>query len=157
LLAESDNKGIVHFAAYGEVIARLLRTIPHGAHVVADRAGSRTRYAEDLARLAAGASVKTLHEDQQRSTYLFSHDGRDAKVTFVTEAEERAFPTALASCFAKYLRELMLIPLNRWFCAQMPGLSPTAGYWLDGHRFLKEVRSLIETPGFPRDLLVRAR
>jgi ribonuclease HII len=157
LLATSHNKGVAHFRAYGEVIARLLRTMPHGAHLVADRAGSRMRYGEDLGKLVVGGTLTVLEEDERRSAYLIEHGGKTHKVTFVTEAEQRAFPTALASCFAKYLRELMLSVLNDWFCARMPGLSPTAGYWVDGHRFLDDVRSLIEKPGFPRDLLVRAR
>src|SRR5262245_798394 len=70
LLAATATKADGHLAASGEVIARLLRTLPHGPHAAADRAASRMRYATELARLVIGASVRTVHEDQQRSTYL---------------------------------------------------------------------------------------
>ena len=157
LLAATNNKGEAHFAAYGDVIARLLRTLPTGAHLVADRAGSRLRYADDMRDLLPEATVTILHEGERVSNYAIAIDERQIKLTFTVEAEDRAFPTALASCFAKYLRELMLVVLNRWFSARCPGLEPTAGYWVDGHRFLDDVASLIETPDFPRKLLIRDR
>jgi len=157
LLATTVNKGGAHFAAYGDVIARLLRTLPNGAHLVADRAGSRLRYADDMRLLLPEATVTIVGEDERVSTYAITIGDRAMKLTFTVEAEQRAFPTALASCFAKYLRELMLIVLNRWFRKKVPGLEPTAGYWVDGHRFLEDVRSLIETPGFPKKLLIRDR
>ena len=68
-----------------------------------------------------------------------------------------AFPTALASCAAKYFRELMLRPLNRWFAERVPGLRPTAGYYSDGRRFLADVGAIVEARGFPRARLIRSR
>lgn len=157
LLATTENKGEAHFAAYGDVIARLVRTLPNGAHLVADRAGSRLRYADDMRDLLPEAKIAIVKEEERISIYDVVIGERHVKLTFTVEAEDRAFPTALASCFAKYLRELMLEVLNRWFRARCPGLEPTAGYWVDGHRFLDDIRSLIETPGFPRKLLIRDR
>ena len=78
-------------------------------------------------------------------------------VTFAERAEDRAFPTALASCCAKYLRELMVTCINRWFQTRMPGLKPTAGYYVDGHRFLLDVQPQIEALQLPRHRLVRVR
>ena len=91
---------------------------------------------------------------QYRRTVLV---GGEIAVTFAERGEDRAFPTALASCFAKYLRELMVECINRWFCARVPGLQPTAGYFVDGHRFLDELTPHLATLAAPRERLVRVR
>ena len=78
-------------------------------------------------------------------------------VTFAERGEDRAFPTALASCLAKYLRELMVSVLNRWFGDRVPDLKPTAGYYVDGHRFLGDVEDHIRAQQLPRGRLVRVR
>jgi ribonuclease HII len=156
-IAATESKARAHFQAYGEVISALLDVLPASGHLVADRAGGRMRYGRDLARLRPAANVRRLHEDARESSYEVLDAGKASRVTFAVEGEDRAFPTALASCMAKYLRELMVERINRWFVQRMPGLRPTAGYWQDGLRFLAEVGSLIETPGFPRGLLVRSR
>ena len=81
----------------------------------------------------------------------------DGAAAVTERAEDRAFPTALASCFAKYLRELMVESLNRWFQSQVPDLKPTSGYYVDGHRFLDDVAEQIEALALPRHRLVRVR
>ena len=78
-------------------------------------------------------------------------------MTFTERGEDRSFPTALASCFAKYLRELMVHVLNQWFIARVPGLLPTAGYYSDGHRFLQDLEPHLPALQLPRDRLVRVR
>ena len=65
--------------------------------------------------------------------------------------------TQVASCFAKYVRELMVHVLNDWFCARVPGLSRTAGYYVDGHRFLAELEPHLQALAVPRERLVRVR
>lgn len=156
-IADTDNKAKTHLRAYSEVIGRLIARIPPGGHLVADRAGGRMRYQRTLAQLVPGRRVAILSEDARASCYELSDAHGKVRVTFAVEGEGRAFPTALASCIAKYVRESLLIVLNRWFCARVPGLAPTAGYFVDGMRFLAEAGSLIEAEGFPRQMLVRAR
>jgi hypothetical protein len=82
---------------------------------------------------------------------------REVTVTFAERGEDRAFPTALASCFAKYLRERMVGCLNQWFAARVPGLQPTAGYYVDGHRFLDQIEPHLAALAVPRQRLVRVR
>jgi hypothetical protein len=159
LIADTDNKSRAHFAAYGDVLARVLARVPDGVqgHVVADRCGGRAHYAADLARLCPGATITVLREEAAVSTYRVERPGGAITVTFAERGEDRAFPTALASCFAKYLRELMVECINRWFCARVPGLQPTAGYHTDGHRFLAEVAPHLPVLSAPRERLVRVR
>ncbi len=159
LIADTDNKSRAHFHAYGDVLARLLQRLPPdgGGHVVADRCGGRMHYSADLRRLCPDADVEVMREEPAVSSYRLHRGGGTAMVTFAERGEDRAFPTALASCFAKYLRELMVECLNRWFCARVPGLQPTAGYFTDGHRFLAQLTPHLTALALPRECLVRVR
>jgi ribonuclease HII len=162
LIADTDNKSRAHLRAYSQVIAQLLDRwwttdgVERG-HLVADRCGGRMHYRDDLRALRPTASVETLDESPAVSSYRLRQDGREATVTFAERGEDRAFPTALASCFAKYLRELMVEVINRWFCARVPGLLPTAGYYVDGHRFLQDLEPYLQREALPRSRLVRVR
>lgn len=163
LIADTDNKSRAHFHAFAEVIGGLLGRIgddPGGdgrRHLVADRCGGRMHYGQDLRRLCPDAGVVVLDEQPACSSYRLERPAGDVTVTFAERGEDRAFPTALASCFAKYLRELMVECLNRWFCARVPGLAPTAGYFVDGHRFLDDLAPHAAALQVPRELLVRVR
>lgn len=163
LIADTDNKSRAHFRAYSEVIARLLGRVPEkfapGAygHLVADRCGGRMHYAHDLRQLRPDAVVETIDEQPAVSSYRMQIAAGEVRITFAEKGENRAFPTALASCFAKYLRELMVEAMNQWFCARVPGLVPTAGYYSDGHRFLGDVEPLLRDSALPRARLVRVR
>jgi hypothetical protein len=114
-------------------------------------------YGHDLRRLCPGAEVEVVREEPAVSAYRVHRGGGVVAVTFAERGEDRAFPTALASCFAKYLRELMVEVINEWFCARVPGLRPTAGYYVDGHRFLGELEPHLLTHALPRHRLVRVR
>lgn len=158
-IADTDNKSRAHFHAYAEVLGRLLAHVPEGqsGHVVADRCGGRMHYGHDLRRLCPGGTVEVVQEEPAVSSYRVRRAGGATTVTFAERGEDRAFPTALASCFAKYLRELMVECLNRWFCGRVPGLQPTAGYYVDGHRFLDQLAPLVADLALPRERLVRVR
>jgi ribonuclease HII len=157
LIADTDNKGRAHFHAYAEVLGRLLGRLPGSGHLVADRCGGRMHYRHDLARLRPGAHVEVVQEEPACSVYRLHEGAGTITVTFAERGEDRAFPTALASCFAKYLRELMVHVLNGWFAARVPGLQPTAGYFTDGHRFLGDLESHLQRLRVPRERLVRVR
>jgi len=64
-------------------------------------------------------------------------------VTFQPEAEAAHLPVALASTFAKYVRELAMARLNRYFNALDPELKPTAGYTTDARRWLADAEGLL--------------
>ncbi|MBL8737255.1 MAG: hypothetical protein JNL12_12565 [Planctomycetes bacterium] len=159
LIADTDNKSRAHFHAYAEVLARLLGRMPSDVdgHLVADRCGGRMHYATDLRRLVPTARLEVVHEEPASSSYRLRRGEHTTTVTFAERGEDRAFPTALASCFAKYLRELMVECLNRWFQVRVPGLEATAGYYVDGHRFLEAVQGQVEALALPRHRLVRVR
>ncbi len=64
---------------------------------------------------------------------------------------------ALSSMVSKYVRELMMRRLNRYFAGRMPALKPTAGYPVDAARFLDDTRDLRRREGIRDDLFIRAR
>lgn len=157
LIEDTDNKSRAHFQAYSRVIAELLAVLPGGAHLVADRCGGIVHYMPSLRRSYPAATVRVLDESPALSRYEIDTRTGPVRVTFAARGEDHSFPTALASCMAKYVRELMLCLLNRWFEARVPGLRPTAGYYTDGHRFLADIGALIERRDFPRARLIRSR
>lgn len=157
LIARTDNKSRAHFEAFARVLGRILEVLPGGAHLVADRCGGIRHYVPGFRRAWPGVEVTVLHEDPDVSSYRIATPRGPVRVTFAVQGEERAFPTALASCTAKYVREVMLSCLNRWFCGHLPEVRPTAGYSRDGRRFLRDVAPLIERIGLPRSRLVRLR
>jgi len=157
LIADTDNKSRAHFRAYSEVLARVLEILPGHGHLVADRCGGRMHYAGDLQKLRPGANVETVSEAPGASAYRIRRGDDDVTVTFAEKGEDRSFPTALASCLAKYMRELMVRLLNDWFCERIPGLKPTAGYYVDGHRFLADVDPHLGKLRLDRRRLVRVR
>jgi ribonuclease HII len=156
-IAGTDNKGHTHLDAYASVIRALLRRIPAGAHLVADRCGGRIHYRTSLGEAWPGARVRTLREGDELSAYRIEAEAGTFRVTFAVQGEDRSFPTALASCLAKYLRELLISVLNAWFQARVPELVPTAGYYTDGKRFLRDIDELVRRDGLPLDRLVRVR
>lgn len=167
LITETDNKSHAHFHAYSAVIAELLQVVEDKAlkgeaHLVADRCGGRFRYLAGLRKHLPGRQIRVLEEHPEFSSYLIPRQDTDGgkapvRISFAARGEDRAFPTALASCVAKYVRELMMECLNRWFGQRLPGLRRTAGYYVDGHRFLEEVESITRSQGFPMEWLRRIR
>ncbi|MGE3171880.1 MAG: hypothetical protein AB7O97_04590 [Planctomycetota bacterium] len=157
LIADTDNKSRAHFRAYAEVLSRLLDAVPGSGHLVADRCGGRMHYRRDLELLRPGVRVEVVQEEPAASVYRLGSGDEIVQVTFAEKGDDRSFPTALASCFAKYLRELMVHVLNDWFCERVPGLKRTAGYYVDGHRFLAELEPHMPALAVRRELLVRVR
>ena len=123
--------------------------------VVVERQGGRTRYAHGLGRALAGSTVQGVAETATLSRYLVSRGGSSLTVSFAVEADGRFLAVALASMVAKYVRELLMQRLNRFFGGQMTGLKPTAGYFTDGRRYGTEITPVIQRLHLASNDLVR--
>ncbi len=110
------------------------------ARIVCDQLGGRTQYEDLLTRELPGARVAPLAESDQRSRYSLSEK---AIIQFMPEAESAHLPVALASMVAKLTRELAMRWFNRYWCARVPELKPTAGYSTDARRWLDEMREVL--------------
>jgi len=127
--------------------------------LVVDRQGGRAHYGPILAQGLSDARVSLVEETDGRSAYRLERvgGGAGADVLFVEKAERHSFAVALASCLAKYARELSMEAFNGWFGALQPGLKPTAGYATDGRRWLNDAGQALSKAGLERDLIVRRR
>lgn len=131
-----------------------------GVTIFVDRQGGRQHYLSTLERVFPTAvDKKILAEGPGHSGYRLKIDGRILEIHFRRSAEDTHLPVALASMISKYLRELFMLLLNRYWGDRVDGadLKPTAGYYTDGKRFLADIDQARATSAVPGDLLVRSR
>lgn len=125
--------------------------------IIIDRQGGRSHYAAVLSKMFPDLEVRILREDDKDCSYQLSRASKSMKLHFVVKADDNFMPVALASMASKYLRELMVGEINSYFVKQIPDLKPTAGYWQDGLRFIKQLRENQEPITFDDKLLIRTR
>lgn len=155
-VAELDNKAAVLFEACIEVLRRAAPSDGEGSAVL-DRHGGRSRYLALLHESFPTAWVWVVGESERLSVYRIEEEAMGLEVCFEVEAERRHIAVALASMVSKYLRELFMEQLNRYWTARCPGLAPTSGYWTDGTRFLAEVVPFLEDGGLAIETMRRMR
>ncbi len=154
----ADSKAAVNLSQALRLADEVWKRWPAASpRVVIDRQSGRSRYARDLSCRWPEAEITVIAESERFSRYEIHQNGQSMAISFVTEADSNHLPVALASMTAKYLRELLMARLNRYFCRQLPELKPTAGYMQDGRRYLKEIHGLLNDLGVDRTLLVRDR
>ena len=128
-----------------------------------DKQGGRDHYTGLLLQSFPDAELKVMLESAEMSSYLLTEQprpgfaGRRTLICFREKGETAFLPTALASMMCKYLRELCMHSFNRWWCEQITGLRPTAGYYGDGERWLTDVTPHLGRLGIRREMLVRVR
>ena len=127
------------------------------ARVHVDRQGGRMRYLPALQRTFPHCQFKVLEEGDACSDYVVCQGPRSMRITFAVQAEQQHLPVALASMVCKYVRELMMELLNRFWQARVEGLAPTAGYYTDGRRFFGQIRQAMTDLNVDQALLYRSR
>jgi hypothetical protein len=136
---EFDSKGEALTQFTLELLRDSLEPLdPHPVCVTCDKHGGRHYYAGQLQQLAGDELIEIRRESPAVSTYRFGPAARRVEVSFRVGGEQ-FLPTALASMASKYLRELAMLPLNEFWCAEVPELRPTAGYPNDAKRFKREI------------------
>ena len=162
IVGATRNKAAALFGVTSRLIAYVFGT--HAGddddgpcRIVVDRQGGRIRYRRHIQRMFEDAELKIVEESDRRSVYLLRARGRAAEVHFLTDGEDACLPVAFASMVSKYLRELFMELLNRYWAARIDGLRPTAGYFVDGRRFLRDIAAALDAEGVDRALLVRSR
>ena len=101
--------------------------------------------------------LTVLEETDDCSAYRLCRGDRFCEIDFRVEGESRHFPVALASIYSKYLRELCMHAFNRYWSGQVSGLTPTAGYYTDAQRWLREAAPILAKLQIDRRMLVRER
>jgi hypothetical protein len=113
---------------------------PPPIYAVCDKHGGRNFYTALLQHHFSEHWIAPVYESHAQSRYEWGPPEARVRVTFRMNGE--AFlPTALASMTAKYLRELAMRAFNDFWCALVPDLKPTAGYYGDSRRFKKAIET----------------
>lgn len=151
------TKSSVNFCAVLRHIDAIWNRWPNEhPRVIVDRQGGRTHYMQDLMHAWPDARVQIIAESENLSRYRLERSGSMITLSFQVEGETHHLPVALASMIAKYVRELLMMRLNRYFQTLMPELKPTAGYTEDARRYLADIDPLIARLGVDRRWLVRS-
>lgn len=158
MVSSVKNKANVLFSATSSLIQQAYnRFDSDDVQIVVDRQGGRVHYRRNLLRMFPDMELTILRETPANSSYKLESNGRKMRLHFVVGAEDRFLPVALASMISKYLRELLVHNINRYFINLHNDLKPTAGYWKDGSRFIKDVKTNIPHLNIDMNQLVRCR
>jgi ribonuclease HII len=126
-------------------------------HIIIDRQGGRMRYRRPLLRMFPEMHLKILKETPTVSSYELQSDGKQIRLHFAVDADDRFLPVALASMLSKFIRQLLIENINRYFIGFHAELKPTAGYWKDGLRFIEDLKRNIPHVAFDSNQLIRCR
>lgn len=158
LLDRFDSKGALLSHVTLDLAARMIERLPAGRVVaVCDKHGGRNRYLPVLYEAFPDRRIEPICESRELSAYRFPRSsGDEVEIRFQVRGE-RFPPTALASMASKYLRELAMLAWNRFWCARIDGLRPTAGYPEDAKRFWAEIAAEAQALNLPADQLWRRK
>lgn len=158
MVGEVKNKSSVLFSTTSQLIKRAYDSFDTDSlQILVDRQGGRSYYRKGLQLMFPDAQLAIVRETDTVSSYELRDNRRTMRVHFVVGADRKFLPVSLASMVSKFLRELLIDCMNRYFTSRCTGLQPTAGYWKDGMRFIADLRR--DFPGLQYDSnrLVRCR
>jgi len=158
LVDKTRNKATVLFSLTGKFLAELVRRYAREELVIyVDKQSGRSHYRPLLQQCFPDWDLRILKETRQMSIYQMSRDQESWQVHFEAAAESKHLPVALSSIYAKYLRQLFMELLNRYWTRQVASLRATAGYYTDGKRFMAEIEPACIKLGTPMHKLLRSR
>ena len=158
LVETTRNKAAVMSGLTGVFLSELAqRYADKELTVFVDKQGGRMHYRPFLQQCFSDWELRIIEEDKDASVYQLNKGKLSWQIQFETKSETKHLPVALASIYAKYVRELFMKLLNAYWAEQVQGLEPTAGYYTDGKRFLNDIDSACKKLGTPMNMLVRSR
>lgn len=158
MIEQTRNKGSMLFSVAARHLDHLLRTYGRqGLVIFCDQQGGREHYGHLLRLMFEDWSLQILREQDGCAEYHLSQNGRTVRLIFTEKAETRCLSVALASMLSKYLREALMRRFNAWWRRLLPDLQPTAGYYTDGGRFLRDIDPKRRELGIADEHLIRIR
>lgn len=158
MVAATHNKASALWWLCVELIeAAALHATDGRLEVTIDKHGGRTYYARPLQEAFPLSRVETLAEAPEESRYRVDNGSWVLELTAREKADDSAMPVALASMYAKYVRELFMTQFNRWWHVRAAGVAPTAGYWTDYERWAEEMRPFLSELDLPPEHYIRCR
>lgn len=158
-IKDRGNKSDLLFAMVGQLLTHIHQTHKSkNMDFYIGKQGGRTYYRGALTGLFGRGKVKTIKERSDLSVYrIITRPGVKTELRFIKDAEAAHCSVALASMYAKYLREVSMKMFNSFYRQYMPGLKPTAGYPEDARRFLKEISPVINRLKHSPEIFIRAK
>jgi len=158
MFEQTRNKSSALFSVAASHIDVLLRNFAdRGLTIFCDRHGGRARYGHLLRLMFEDWDLHIEQETDGYSEYRLTQGDRSVRLIFTEKAEAQCLPVALASMLSKYAREALMRRFNAWWQRLLPDLQPTAGYYGDGSRFLKDIDAKRRELGISDELLIRSR
>jgi len=158
MLDQTRNKGTTLFSVTAIHLDYLLRTYgSQGLTIICDQQGGRERYGHLLRLMFDEWNLEIVREEEGYHEYRLLRGSDAVPVVFREKAEAACMPVALASMLSKYLREALMRRFNAYWQTVLPGVTPTAGYYQDGLRFLGEIEAKRRELGVRDEELIRAR
>jgi len=144
-----------------QYISKIVATLPQTYQeyeMVVDRLGGRVYYGEVLQQFWPDSTITVVDEAKMKSEYTAnSPDGKKRTIKFLVSGEENSALVAMASCTAKYVREVHMTLFNKYWMTRYAKLKPTSGYWTDAMIWMRTVNKLDHTVLPPiMDVMVRS-
>jgi len=158
LVTNTQNKAVVLSGLTLRLVQRVADAYPDRELCIRiDKQGARQHYSRLLLRAFEDRRLKVLEESDQHSAYELVNGRGRWRISFSQSGESLHMPVALASLVSKYVRELLMDCFNAYWAGQVPDIKPTAGYYQDGLRFLRDIQPHLQRLGIARDHLMRQR
>jgi hypothetical protein len=158
IVSATRNKATTLFDTTCRLLAELWRRFASAdLRIHADHQGGRVNYLYGLQRAFEGCQFKVLDQTPDLSAYRMAEGPRCTEIRFVVRAEKAHLAVALASMISKYVRELLMVLFNRFWAQRVPGVAPTAGYYVDGRRFYDQILPAVRQLGVDERMLYRTR
>ncbi|HMB95522.1 MAG TPA: hypothetical protein VKK61_05745 [Tepidisphaeraceae bacterium] len=158
MIAATRNKGSALFSTTAIHLDDLIRNFSErGLVIVCDRQGGREHYGSLLRMMFEDWSLEIASEINGRAEYRMHRSPHVIRIIFTEKAESQCLAVAAASMLSKYLREALMHRFNHFWKTHLPDLHPTAGYYTDGERFLRDIAGKRAELGIRDEELVRCR
>ncbi|MBN2562723.1 MAG: hypothetical protein JXQ75_17495 [Phycisphaerae bacterium] len=158
LVGNTQNKAVVLSGLTLRLMQRVADAHPNRElRIHVDKQGAREHYGALLLRAFESRRLKVLEESDEYSAYELTGGQARWRISYRQSGESHHLSVALASLVSKYIRELLMACFNAYWTSRVPELQPTAGYYQDGLRFLREVQPHLQRLGVVRNQLVRQR
>jgi len=123
-LDDGTNKLRVDLGLFERLILDARASSTEDLRAICGMVGGLRRYAESFTHLGA-RGVETVGEEKGASVYRVPSVGT---VSFEVKADARHLPVALASMVGKYVREIAMARINRFYGERIEGLPKASGY-----------------------------
>ena len=156
LLIDCGNKSSALSQVTLDLVVEIMVGLNGPILVRCDKHGGRNRYGPLLQQRFPDSLVLVRREARDESRYETGPAGSGIEFRFTAKGD-RHLPSALASMYSKYIREVAMRGFNSFWCDHLHELKPTAGYPTDARRFKKDITKVQSRLGIRDEILWRAR